>query len=91
MFLLFLVGAFVVTQRAARLARPRDGPFLDGIAANVLAAAAVSLVANYFDSFPLDVYFWILLPLAASMDASARNPPGDLTGTEGAQGVSVDA
>jgi putative inorganic carbon (HCO3(-)) transporter len=69
MFILLLIGAFTCTRRSASEANPRDGPLLDGVAAMVLAAAAASTVANYFDAFPLDIEFWLLLAVAATIGA----------------------
>ena len=72
MFVLFLIGAFTSTRRAAVHANPRDGPFLDGVGALVLGAATASLVANFFDAFPLDVEFWLLIAIVAAIGAAPR-------------------
>ena len=71
MFILLLIGAFTSTRRLASEANPRDGPLLDGVAAMILAAAAASTVANYFDAFPLDIEFWLLLAVATTVGAGA--------------------
>ena len=71
-FVVFLFGAFLATHRAANAARPRDGPLLDGIAATILGVASASLVANLLDSFPANVYFWLILGIAAALEADRR-------------------
>jgi putative inorganic carbon (hco3(-)) transporter len=72
MFVLFLIGAFVSTRHAVAGARPRDGPLLDGVGALILAAVAASFVANFFDAFPVDANFWVLLALVATRGADRR-------------------
>jgi hypothetical protein len=69
MFVLVLVAAFASTRLAVSTYHPRDGPLLDGIGALILAAAAASLVANFFDAFPLDLDFWLLVAVAATLGA----------------------
>ena len=71
----FLASAFGATRRTASRAAPRDVPLLDGITALVLGAAAASLVANFFDAFPTNVDFAILLGVAACL--GARTPTDD--------------
>jgi len=71
MFVLLLIGAFTSTRRLASDANPRDGPLLDGAGAMILAAAAASTVANYFDAFPLDIEFWMLLAVATTVGAGS--------------------
>jgi hypothetical protein len=38
----------------------------------VLAAATVSLVATYFEVFPMDAYFWMLLAVVATCVPESR-------------------
>ncbi len=55
-----------------------DYPMLTGqalryaVAALVLAAAVVSLVATFFEVFPLDVYFWMLVAIVTACAAESR-------------------
>ncbi len=69
MFLLLLIAAIACTHVAAGRAPPRDRPFFDGVAASMVAAFAVSMVATYFEIFPLDVLFWLLLGVTAATEA----------------------
>lgn len=84
MFILLLIGAFTSTRRLASDANPRDGPLLDGVAAMILAAAAASTVANYFDAFPLDIEFWLLLAVATTVGAGAAGGRAERTPREAA-------
>ena len=64
--LLLLAAAFTSCRDAAVLLPGRDGELALGSAAMVLAAAAASVVATYFEIFPMDVYFWLLLGVVAT-------------------------
>ncbi|BBZ27700.1 hypothetical protein MMAD_19950 [Mycolicibacterium madagascariense] len=59
--LLWLVVALVWTTRLGRALPGRDGALALGVSASIVAAMAASLVATYFEIFPIDVYFWLLL------------------------------
>jgi len=69
MFVLFLVAVWRCIDVDAGRASPDDVPFLDGVAASILAAFAASFVATYFEIYPMDALFWVLLGIAASMAA----------------------
>lgn len=56
-----LVIALVWTTRAARSLPDPDGAFSLGVSASILAAMAASTVASYFEIFPIDLHFWLLL------------------------------
>lgn len=59
---------------AARVLR-RDSALAAGIAASVVAAGAASLVATYFEIFPLDLLFWLLLGVLPSLTHGSPTPP----------------
>ena len=67
--LFFFVTAFSSVHGAARSLRGYDGALATGVAASVLAAATVSVVATYFEVFPMDAYFWLLLAVVANVRA----------------------
>lgn len=68
LFVLLLVGTFGATHAVAGRSTGADAALASGVAASILAAAAVSVVANYFEIFPMDAYFWILLAVVATLD-----------------------
>jgi hypothetical protein len=70
--LLLYVTAFSSANVAARRLAGYDGALATGVAASVLAAATVSLVATYFEVFPLDAYFWLLLAVVATCVPESR-------------------
>ncbi|MGU3432695.1 O-antigen ligase family protein [Actinomycetes bacterium M1A6_2h] len=61
LIVLILVCAVSTTLGASRVLPGRDGALAIGVSASVVAAMAASLVSTYFEIFPLDVYFWLLL------------------------------
>jgi len=70
--LLLFVTAFASASVAARRLAGYDGALATGVAASVLAAAAVSLTATYFEVFPMDAYFWMLLAVVAACVPESR-------------------
>jgi hypothetical protein len=66
LLVLVLVSAFRSSQNAAGRLRGRDGSLALGVSAMTLAAAGASVVATYFEIFPMDVYFWLLLSVVAT-------------------------
>ena len=81
MFVLVLVSAFGVASRAAHapsrgtLQETRDQALAAGVAASVLAAAVACTVATYFEIFPLDLLFWLLLGVVSSLPAVSPSTP----------------
>jgi hypothetical protein len=69
-FVVFLVTAIVTTHRRARRLAGDDGALVTGVVAMLLAAAMASLTATYFEIFPLDLLFWLLLVTAARIELS---------------------
>lgn len=72
LFVMMLVTAFLAVHGAARRLTGTDAALARGTAALVLAASAVSLVANYFEVFPLDAYFWLLIGVVATCVPESR-------------------
>ena len=72
MLILLLFGIFRATHIGADRARRPDQALLDGIAAVVLASIAASLVDSYFEIFPIDLTFWLLVGVAAATIAGSR-------------------
>lgn len=84
LFVLLLVSGFLTARAASRTATvdPETGPanrqdaaFAAGVAASILAAATASLVATYFEIFPLDLFFWLLLGVVTSLPTGSASVP----------------
>ncbi|OMC29669.1 hypothetical protein A5740_17300 [Mycobacterium sp. GA-1841] len=76
--LALLVTALVWTTRMARTLPGRDGALALGVSASIVATMAASLVATYFEIFPLDVYFWLLLGVIGCAAAQHGSSTGRL-------------
>jgi len=87
-FVLFMIAAWRSVDVAAARGDPRNASFLDGVAAGILAAAIASIVATYFEIYPMDVLFWVLLGVAAS---SAASVPADRAGGAAVRSVASAA
>lgn len=72
MFVLMLIGIFSSTHRGAARIRAPGRPLVDGIAAFILASIAAALVDSYFEIFPIDLLFWVLIAVVATMIAVPR-------------------
>jgi hypothetical protein len=72
LFALFLVAAATSVHQTARRLTGTDAAFASGVTACVIAAAAASVVATYFEIFPLDAYFWLLLAVVATCPSESR-------------------
>ena len=68
MLVLFLMAAVNSTHRAADRLAGADQAFADGVAATIVGAIVASFTASYFEIFPLDLLFWLLLTVVATMD-----------------------
>ncbi len=78
MLVLLLLGIFRATHVGAARAGPPDQGLLDGIGAFVLASIAASLVDSYFEIFPLDLTFWLLVGVSSAMIAATQLRGGGL-------------
>ena len=72
LFALFLAAAAASTHQVARRLTGTDAAFASGVAACVIAAAVASVVSTYFEIFPLDAYFWLLLAVVATCAPESR-------------------
>jgi hypothetical protein len=88
LFVLFLISVItcaVATSRAAwaravtsdaeRLTARRDASLAAGIGASVLGACVASFVSTYFEIFPVDLFFWLLLGVLPSLHPASPSPP----------------
>ena len=69
----------VGSARAVRdRASPRDAALADGIIASILGASAAALMATYWEIFPVDFYFWLLLGVVSSIEYRQPTKPGGI-------------
>lgn len=75
LWLLLLAGAFMSASAASKSSSGPESAFCLGVGACVLAAATASLVATYFEIFPMDLFFWLLNTMAATTLARSGRLP----------------
>ena len=63
-----LAAVVVVAWRSSRTLPPEAAAWSLGIALSTTASATAALVANYFEIFPVDLMFWVLVGILASLD-----------------------
>ncbi len=85
---LWLTVAFmrhvVATARSARSkASPVDIALLDGWIAAVLGALAAAAVATYWEIFPLDLFFYLMLGVTTSIERAGSPSPPSPSSQEG--------
>jgi hypothetical protein len=66
LWILLLASAFASAARIARSKSGSESSFALGVAACVAAAAVASLVATFFEIFPMDLFFWLLISTVAA-------------------------
>ena len=85
-FLALIITTLVWSTRLSRSLPGRDGALALGVSASIVAAMFASVVATYFEIFPIDVYFWLLLGVigcaAAQHDSSSGHSPSDREAAE---------
>jgi hypothetical protein len=69
-----LVTVLLWTTRLSRMLPGDDGALALGVSASIVSIMAASTVSTYFEIFPLDVYFWLLLGVVGCAAAQYRPP-----------------
>lgn len=64
--LTLLITVLVSTLRASRITTGSDSALALGVSASIVAACVASVVSTYFEIFPLELYFWLLLGAVGS-------------------------
>ena len=67
LFVWLLGAAFWNADRKAIRIRGPDSALALGVAAAVLAAAAASAISTYFEIYPMDLMFWLLIAVVATL------------------------
>lgn len=75
LFCLLLWGMFVALRTASHRLTGVDAAFVAGGSALVLAAAAASLVATYFEQYPMDMLFWLVVGQATAIASTSMPRP----------------
>lgn len=73
-FLALIITALVWTTRMGSVLPGQDGALALGVSASIVSAMFASMVATYFEIFPIDVYFWLLLGVVGC--AAAQHESG---------------
>jgi len=84
-FVLVVTAICSSTHQVAKRLSGVDAAFARGVTAMVLAAMAAAFVSSYFDIFPMDLFFWMLVAIVATMSAE------EATTTAGAASAGVTA
>jgi hypothetical protein len=78
LWLLLLGSSFLFAARLARSTSGTESSVALGVAAFVLAAMACSFVATFFEDYPMDLFFWLLIWMTVSghpvSDVARRDP-----------------
>jgi hypothetical protein len=72
LFATFLFLCWAYARRIGRRVTGDDEGLAIGISASVVGAAAASMAATYWEIFPLDLYFWLLVGVLVSIDLDSR-------------------
>jgi putative inorganic carbon (hco3(-)) transporter len=72
LIVLVLTATFGATRTAAMRLGSEGSLFALATSATILAAAASAFVTTYFDTFPNDMYFWLLVGTVAALDGGRR-------------------
>lgn len=62
-------------RETRKRAAPADVALIDGFIASVLGAVAAAVVATYWEIFPLDLFFWMMLGVLTSIDRAESPSP----------------
>jgi hypothetical protein len=66
MLLLVIGSAFATTRFATSGLDPPDTALVTGVGAAILAAAVAAIFSAYFEIFPMDLLFWLLLGVVSA-------------------------
>jgi hypothetical protein len=92
LFLAMIITALIWTTKMAAALPGRDGALALGVSSSIVAAMFASVVATYFEIFPIDVYFWLLLGVvgcaAAQHESSSEH---SLSGPAAAESRPISA
>jgi putative inorganic carbon (HCO3(-)) transporter len=70
-FIFLLIAAFLTARSAATRLHGRDQALAEGLSAHILGVMAACFVATYFEIFPMDFFFWLLLGIVVTCDRTS--------------------
>lgn len=70
-FIFVLVAALLTTRSASTRLSGRDQALAEGLSAQILGVMAACFVATYFEIFPMDFFFWLLLGIVVTCDRTS--------------------
>jgi hypothetical protein len=70
-FILLLIAAFTTARSAATRLHGRDQALAEGLTAHILGVVVACFVATYFEIFPMDFFFWLLLGIVVTCDRTS--------------------
>jgi hypothetical protein len=73
LFVVMLVSIFFFLQSASKRLVDEPAVLCTAASATVLAGAVAALVATYFEIFPMDLFFWLLVGVASATTADPRS------------------
>jgi hypothetical protein len=81
LFVVMLVSIFFFLQSASKRLVDEPAVFCTAASASVLAAAVAAVVISYFEVFPVDLFFWLLVGVASATaaDPGSLRQPAELS------------
>jgi hypothetical protein len=70
-FVFLLIAALLTARASATRLHGRDQALAEGLSAHVLGVIAACFVATYFEIFPMDFFFWLLLGIVVTCDRTS--------------------
>jgi hypothetical protein len=70
-FIFLLVSAFLTARAAVPRLHGRDQALAEGLSAHILGVIVACFVATYFEIFPMDFFFWLLLSIVVTCDRTS--------------------
>ncbi len=70
-FIFLLVASLLNARAAATRLHGRDQALAEGLSAHILGVLAACFVATYFEIFPSDFFFWLLLGIVVTCDRTS--------------------
>lgn len=70
-FIFLIVSAFLTARASATRLTGREQALAEGLTAHILGIMAACFVATYFEIFPMDFFFWLLLGIVVTCDRAS--------------------